>query len=550
MDQKETLALWKSGKEAWNTWAQKMLNDRSELQKSGDWETTTDYPQGTEVAANEITANWFDEARGIFSSPEAPTKFNKNTSFAGFIFPALTDWQEAAFEGEICFDNAVFEGETFFSLSIFGGNVWFKDVKFKGKAQFDRVMFLREVSFTRSTFKRKADFTDSSFHGKQTDFDRITFEGDALFIYTLFIGQAWFDNTTFESVTSFTQTRFYGDVWFSDAKFSPSTNLPRLAFEPTISFSRVLFEGDAGFSEATFDGETWFDNATFEAGAAFDGAIFARSIRFTKVNFFSNSSFNSAQISKAFDMSGAMFSQPPDFRQSHFEEAPLLDGVYFQNRSRHEHFLSRKQDSHVTANYRALKRLAIQGHDHGYEIEFFAEELRAKRIMVDKLFSLDWFLSAVFAVTSDYGRSVIRPILWWIPLTYLSCLSYLSAATIKNAPQTLFDAGLHIAAPAFHSLQSFIPVRFNISWIPEASQLPTLQCSGGTVTSAAFHLAISKGLIVPGFVDKTLTTQAYSCLYNGTPSFSIFATIGTQTLLSAALLFLFLLGIRNRFKLK
>ena len=37
MNREETLALWKQGKEAWNSWAEGMLAQRKKLEEAGEW---------------------------------------------------------------------------------------------------------------------------------------------------------------------------------------------------------------------------------------------------------------------------------------------------------------------------------------------------------------------------------------------------------------------------------------------------------------------------------------------------------------------------------
>ena len=37
MNQDESIALWRRGKDAWNAWAEDMLRQKAELEKSGTW---------------------------------------------------------------------------------------------------------------------------------------------------------------------------------------------------------------------------------------------------------------------------------------------------------------------------------------------------------------------------------------------------------------------------------------------------------------------------------------------------------------------------------
>lgn len=504
MNQEETLALWEQGKEAWNAWAEKMLTERKALKDRGEWDVTVE-PWGEEKPANKITEQWFSDARTVFSSKETPLFFPEATSFEGWLFPSDSRWIAATFDGDVVFNYVTFEGVTDFNDTTFEGVAWFND----------------------ATFSNDAGFNDT------------TFSGGARFIYATFDGDAHFSGATFEGIADFSYATFDEGAWFSGVNFNGDAR-----------FIVGIFKGTAWFSGATFEGIADFSDATFEGDVGFDNVFFNKPTRFSRSQFNTNASFNSAQIKQAFDLSGARFKEVPNFRQTHCEEAPLLDDVLIESTIIKQRKSSHDPDFIVTANYRALKRLAIQGHDHKHEVEFFAEELRAQRIMVHKFLSWDWWLSALFAITSDYGRSILRPIAWWLPVMLISALSYLLSATLAKAPKSWGDAIYQSIVSWYHGIQLVIPTLFHISWLPEKTEFQQASCKGGSVVAAAYNLAVSKGLIIPGIADRTLIIQAYDCLYDGDVPFAISWIMGIQTLLSAALLFLLLLGIRNRFKLK
>jgi hypothetical protein len=98
--------------------------------------------------------------------------------------------------------------------------------------------------------------------------------------------------------------------------------------------------------------------------------------------------------------------------------------------------------------------------------------------------------------------------------------------------------------------------------VPQPGWLvPDLACLAGNQghpLSAAILLSVKKGLLVLGFVAPEKLNQAYACLYGlapgGAPDPAIpdsvaFAGIG-QTLISAVLIFLMALAIRNHFRIK
>jgi len=480
MNQEETLALWKQGKEAWNAWAEKMLANRKALEDKGEWDVTV-MTTGEEKPVNETTKNWFKDALAVFSSRETPHIFPDGTSFDGVLFPSVSEWGAATFQFGAAFRSTTFEGRASFNGATFEGEAKFNGVAFEGVAGFSSV----------------------------------TFEGRAGFIGVAFVSDARFNGVTFEEDAEFLKSTFKEDAEFFSATFEGRAGFEGVTFEENATFLGATFKGGAEFRRATFKGVVEFGGATFDGGAEFGSVCFEKPTRFSHARFNTETSFNSAQIKQAFDLSGARFKEVPDFRQAHCEEAPLLDDVLINSTTIKQRKSSDKPNFAVTTNYRALKRLAIQGHDHKHEVEFFAEELKSRRLMVYTPRDPNWWLSFLFDELSDYGRSIVRPLMYWLGVVMLSAVHYIAMAT-PLAPDR------------------------------------TTEClaGAGSQVNTAYQLAFAKGLLVPGLADRTIVTQAYDCLFGDIIPGSATVVASIQTLLSAILLFLLLLGIRNRFKLK
>ncbi len=153
---------------------------------------------------------------------------------------------------------------------------------------------------------------------------------------------------------------------------------------------------------------------------------------------------------RAFSMADAVFEAVPDFIQAHFEEAPRLDNMHVGGRlltseipqkdkklSRrvklHRKLKSRSYayrritnaDYNMPARWRALKRLAIEGHDTDRELEFFSGEIRSARFAGD--WPLPWpvwkagawsgflrfWAGLLYQLLSNFGRSLLRPFFSW-----------------------------------------------------------------------------------------------------------------------------------------
>ena len=127
---------------------------------------------------------------------------------------------------------------------------------------------------------------------------------------------------------------------------------------------------------------------------------------------------------------------------------------------------------------------------------------------------------------SDFGRSTARPLLWWILIT------------------GVFAFYFHYLSP--HSdLDSNDP-------------LSIASCSGSDPVTAALYLSVNNGLVISGLGRTEKLARSYACLYGSDgndrispimPDAVVFAGIA-QTIFSAVLIFLFLLGLRNYFRIK
>lgn len=99
-------------------------------------------------------------------------------------------------------------------------------------------------------------------------------------------------------------------------------------------------------------------------------------------------------------------------------------------------------------NYRRLKELAISAKDHDRELEFFANELRAKRFHETKGFgALAW--SYLYEWFSDFGRSVYRPLVsLYTTVVLFGFVYWLAAQASARGSGLSLDNGLKLSAAA------------------------------------------------------------------------------------------------------
>ena len=493
MTREETIALWKrcederarvigegapleeahdAAKMVWNAWASQLLEDKNRLQSSGEWVAVMPMPWSEEWHAhrpegkNDQTKIWLKKAYVDFSD----YVFEDAVDFSGFVFPAEVKFgpsmaarrssPETVFKGSTTFDDAYFHETVQFGDAIFEQRASFERVNFSGPTRFSRARFYGSASFSRSIFVEEARFGGSEFKD-----------------VALFIG------VVFES-----EARFYGGILRS------------------AHFDGSIFRGPLLFEAATFSFYASFQKCRFEGVPAF---------------------FYGMSCQSAITFDGAYFEKVPDFSQANFAAAPRLDHITIGQRAEAQTFwsslfasaIAAESDDNRTANvvarYRALRRLAILGHDHDNEAKAFKGEIRSKRGTTHRWYHAAFWYGLAYDVLSDFGHSMSRPIVVWVvSLFAFAAIYFVNAGT---APTEWFKPCVTDGAPK---------------------------------TLKAITLSLANAL--PGLgASRTEEAKAfYECLaLQHAPAWSPIIQI-SQTLWSAVLIFLFLLAVRNQFKIK
>lgn len=172
-------------------------------------------------------------------------------------------------------------------------------------------------------------------------------------------------------------------------------------------------------------------------------------------------------------------------------------------------------DPEDVAKFRKLKSMALAANDHEKDGEFFAGEMLAKRgFETDSFFGL--LFNAIYWWLSDFGQSFVRPLLW-LGASYLAfaaaCL-YLIRDTLTLTDRLWFaaDFSFRNMLPLFGSLFRFAPApQDHVSWYQKT-----------------YDRLAAAGVDIDRLISLGIA----------------------QSLIGTVLLFLFLLALRNRFRLK
>jgi hypothetical protein len=171
-------------------------------------------------------------------------------------------------------------------------------------------------------------------------------------------------------------------------------------------------------------------------------------------------------------------------------------------------------DKELIPKYRAIRRWAIQGADYETEHKAFKGELRSRRWCIDKWWHPSSGLGILYDVFADCGRSIFRPALLWL----LSVLAF-TIIFVRVADQG------------------------GKGWVECVAR-------GDGPFFKALYISGRNALVLSGGKDERIT-KAYQCLFgDAVPDGVSFVESFVQVPLSAALIFLFLLAVKNRFKIK
>lgn len=173
------------------------------------------------------------------------------------------------------------------------------------------------------------------------------------------------------------------------------------------------------------------------------------------------------------------------------------------------------------AKFRKLKAMAIEANDHERDSYFFAREMMAKR-GVETVGFWALLLDSAYALLSNYGQSISRPIWGFIA----SFAAFAVAYTLPLLGKVGFEQAVVFAVE--YSAHNFFPL------------LNTL-----------FRFALTPSGFTTGFETRLDAIHRQLFIHGQTGLFDwIVAASVLQQLVGGVLLFLLLLGLRNKFRLK
>lgn len=292
-----------------------------------------------------------------------------------------------------------------FTNCILHANVKFRELASK-LVRLDSCTIGGDITFSGGTFTW-LNVDDAHFHGVVKASDaifKITISNGATFLGPVdlsrnaFGSETRFLNCTFESACTFAGAGFAGPVACDGTKFNAGADFAGEAggIDNSGKLHRASFRlcrfnaGSEGQVCASFD------NREFTQPCSFDNATFIGDARFFDAQFHEDVSFRGASFKQALEPRAEAATFALGWR------GKLTASKEARNRSHQQQ----------EAAFRALRKRMAEVGSAKDERRFLALELRARRRRSDSEVSLiERALSACYDIVSDYGESILRPLI-------------------------------------------------------------------------------------------------------------------------------------------
>jgi uncharacterized protein YjbI with pentapeptide repeats len=479
--------------------------------------------------------------------------FHRKTFFTG-----------STFHGPADFSNTVFSEPVNLSYAEFIENASFVRCKFEKGGTFVRARSAGGIAFNGATFSGTPAVTylGQTSYAQFTDFSDSTF-GSAGFENTVFITRVKFKGATFQTCSfqkaifnqapDFSEVKIKNRVLFFDVQFAKAANFTNadLAgasfrgsnFEDQAIFKLARFTEISGFNEVQFNGGVSFENACFGGRAAFHRSNFRIRCNFQEAQFDAEAIFENSNFHVVGHFENAIFNTwAPSFRGCAIDTTRL-------EFSDQKHFTITNHSEDTIKSLGFLKRLSDEHGQTDQALNFNALELRSKRLNEKASDTAFKVVTWCYEKFSDYGRSISRPVISYILLSFFTFMIALGCSSLGIKPKDCDGNQWKFFSDLERTNAPCAVTNAPSAGSNSTSDPPKLYLSG---YRAAFEYTINRATGLIDFSESGKATDAIAQRLFGQPiepflwrAFGLF-----KALTSAVLLFLIALGLRNRYRIK
>jgi uncharacterized protein YjbI with pentapeptide repeats len=413
-----------------------------------------------------------------------------HSSFVRSLFSGRAVLSEARFDDELNFHRTIFLQDARFDRSEFRFHAVFSETIFFEEAVFSGARFRAWGQFLGVTFKRQANFKNFNFLGNVefhetsfcdgSDFDRARFLGAADFRWCRFVGKAQFRSVEFCGDATFQLAVFEADAEFCPVRISADKWESPVRFRGDANFRRSKFLGEADFGRAQFDQEANFWNSNFHRLSSFHGCAFKGHLVFEAAQFHDITSFRELAWPTPLHWNGAFdaanFERLCQFRGAELTAFSAFDGANFKGPLQidtateavsSKHLASEMRDARhseqpserlrkLERGCRTLKQAMAAQSDKSREQMFYRFELMARHAQSSTP-RFDMLVSSAYGFFSDYGTSILRPLLWIAYFILVFALMYWDIGWWIAAQNATIGSGV-IDAFAMSGARVFAPL--------------------------------------------------------------------------------------------
>lgn len=427
-------------------------------------------------------------------------------------WPNQVSFVETVFLDDVSIHQGTFQEYVDFSRAQFSGNVRFVGgVNFHNGVSFKGAQFLDNKQANRNFI---VEFVVKS--GGPFDFSMATINSSIELHSTILSEVSGFSGSIFRRGLSLSNVCFQKHADFKDVSVSHCLNIDSTStFKSGVDFSKSVI-GELNCQSAIFYGEVQLNKVNIEK------------VNFSQCKFRNEFIFSEAQVIN-FTANGAIFESITSFRDTIFKIAPRFHNAkLFQDTEFQGSQLDDVRSEGAEAAYRTLKFLMADLKNDGAEMYFAACELHSRRKKLGFKERWEWFFSWTYFIANDYGRSLVRPVacLGAVFLIFSLFYSYYPSVVLEpiSINPRFYDPDIKID----HIKNSWLSnIRSDSCW-------RGFVCSRGVLFS--FFNTLGPLRLVPAFdvlIPTNITLQLFSLM---------------QNVLSTIFIFLFVIGVKRRFK--
>lgn len=204
--------------------------------------------------------------------------YQRWANFSGSIYQGWSSFGGSIYQGSIYFVGSVYQGLTSFGGSTYQDSVDFSDSTYQGSANFGGSTYKAETKFNDSFYESSVDFSNSTyydrveFHGYNlgSGYERLTYEGNANFSHSVYLGRPVFGPTTYKGKAIFSNSIYSESVDFSSYN----------TYEDKVDFSKSIYHGKVSIGASAYESQADFRNSIYVSGADFSFSGFKNTYYF------------------------------------------------------------------------------------------------------------------------------------------------------------------------------------------------------------------------------------------------------------------------------